>query len=108
MQTRETESLKIDPEVFQRFIQLVQGEIGANETDCNMWKGSRTSATYWQGRFWIYNRRLPAHKVSYEWFREHIPPGKRVVHTCKKISRGGCVNPHHLKLVDMKISTPKK
>jgi len=96
MQVRD--GITVGQDALKRFRRLVpNSEIGANATDCNLWRSSRDHGT-WYGRFDWNGKGESAHRISYRWFIGEIPPLKQVLHTCGNVSHGGCVNPHHLKL----------
>jgi len=66
-------------------------------TFCWLWTAGTTDG---YGRFWVDGEMVYAHRWSYEWFREPLPPwepgGMELHHIC---GRQTCVNPWHLELV---------
>ena len=71
-------------EFSQRF------DMGA-DTECWVWTGSLFESGY--GRFSRSNKKLRAHRVSYEIYKGAIPDGMHVLHEC---DNPPCVNPNHL------------
>jgi len=62
-------------------------------TRCWMWSSDKDRKGY--GRVYVENRRMPAHRVSWEIFCGAIPTGLSVLHKCDSPA---CVNPEHLYL----------
>jgi hypothetical protein len=70
-----------------------------NKTDtCWLWTGSNNGVGY--GEIRINNKKVYAHRWSYEHFKGKIPEGMHIDHLCRTPS---CVNPDHLEIV-----TPKE
>lgn len=66
---------------------------------CWNWYGSRNPKGY--GHIKVAGRPVKAYRVSYELFRDEIPPGLVIDHLCRNTS---CVNPEHLEVVDHKTN----
>lgn len=60
---------------------------------CWIWRGRKSSTGY--GRISFIDQSLEAHRVAYELFKEAIPEGKFVLHSC---DTPACVNPDHLRV----------
>lgn len=54
------------------------------------------------GRFRVADKKLRAHRVSYELYVDEIPNGLVLDHLCRKT---GCVNPNHLEVVTVRENT---
>jgi hypothetical protein len=67
------------------------------ENGCWVWKGTKNWYSY--GKFRHNNKMYRAHRFSYELFKDKIPHGKIVCHSCDYTS---CVNPDHLWIGTMK------
>jgi hypothetical protein len=66
-------------------------KVSKQDDGCWLWTASTTLSGY--GQFWIGDRRVDAHRASFELFNGEIPPGAFVLHSCDvKL----CVNPAHL------------
>jgi len=81
---------KHDP--AKRFASYV---VRGSRAECWCWLGTITPKGY--GLFWDGNRRVPAHRWSYEDANGPIPQGKQIDHLCRVRS---CVNPRHMEVVD--------
>lgn len=66
---------------------------------CWEWVGSKNSEGY--GNFSYKGKTVSAHRLSYEFIKGEIDPGKEIDHLCKNKS---CVNPEHLESVAHKIN----
>jgi hypothetical protein len=63
-------------------------------TPCWIWMAGRSTKGY--GKFWADGKMGPAHRWSYENFREVIPEGLEMDHLCRTRA---CCNPFHLEAV---------
>ncbi len=70
------------------------------ETGCWEWLGASTGRGGY-GIKVVENKRILAHRLSYEMFREKIPAGLTMDHLCRTHK---CVNPWHLEPVSQKIN----
>ena len=70
--------------------------------ECWLWTGYRNPRGY--GHFMIQKRPRQAHRVSYEHFRESIPPGMQIDHLCRVPQ---CVNPWHLEVVTPAVNAAR-
>lgn len=64
--------------------------------DCWIWTGAISSRGY--GTFWKDSKNKGAHVASYEFYKNTVPVGKVIRHTC---DTPHCVNPDHLLIGDM-------
>lgn len=64
--------------------------------DCWLWTGGDTGNGLYYGKFWDGNRKVLAHRYSYQINFGNIPAGLEVDHTCR-IPK--CVRPDHLRLL---------
>jgi len=69
---------------------------------CWIWIGALDAGGY--GAVTIDNRRLRAHRVSFEWEQGTIHDGLVVDHLCRNRA---CVNPTHMEVVTPKINTAR-
>jgi len=68
-----------------------------DKTDtCWLWIAGTTSG---YGHFWLSQRHVLAHRLSYEWLKGVIPTGLTLDHLCRTPL---CVNPEHLEAVTHK------
>lgn len=75
--------------VLDRFV----AKIRFDEDGCWHWTSAKTKKGY--ADFW-HNRRVAAHRLSYQWFVGPIPEGLVLDHLCRNRA---CVNPDHLEPV---------
>lgn len=78
---------------LERFNEKVQRGTG---NDCWEWTGGKKAAGY--GQFSVSNKKVIAHRYSYETFVEPIGEGMEIDHLCFNRS---CVNPEHLEMVTL-------
>lgn len=76
---------------LQRFIKYIDLDI---LTGCWIWTGSLN--TYDYGKFWLNNKTVQSHTVSYNYWKGKIPKGLQLDHLCRNRQ---CCNPNHLELV---------
>ena len=60
---------------------------------CWEWQAERKKDRFAYGMFWLNNKRVRAHRVSYEVHKGPIPEGISVLHKC---DNPPCINPDHL------------
>lgn len=70
------------------------------ENGCWLWQLKSLNRGY--GRIFFDNKKIPAHRWSYENFNGPIPEGMWILHKC---DMPNCVNPEHLELGDAQKNT---
>lgn len=60
---------------------------------CWEWQAERKKDQFDYGMFWLNNKRVRAHRISYEVHKGPIPEGIDVLHKC---DNPPCINPDHL------------
>ena len=68
-------------------------------SSCWNWMSAKNNRGY--GRFWLDNRFVLAHRLSYEWLVGEIRDGMELDHLCKNPT---CVNPKHLEPVVHRVN----
>ena len=81
--------MELNMKPIDRFLAKVRKTNSGN--DCWPWKASRTQQGY--GMFSYQGKSIPAHRFSYEHYKEKIPD-KNIVH--QVCQNNCCVNPEHL------------
>lgn len=80
----------------QSTIQRFMSKVNKNqENDCWIWTASGVQG---YGIFFMNNRKILAHRASYELFVAPIPEGMTIDHLCRNRI---CVNPAHLEAVTL-------
>lgn len=80
---------EINPKDIQRFMSKV-----IKTGNCWEWTASKVKNGY--GQFRLKDKKVMAHRFSYELFKGEIPEGLELDHLCRNRS---CVNPAHLEAV---------
>ena len=88
--------------IEQRFWEKVGDH--SDPTKCWLWTASTNGKGY--GRFTVGNKRVQAHRFSYEMYHHvTIPKGMTIDHVkMRGCSSTLCVNPRHLEVVTMKVN----
>ncbi len=80
---------------FDRFWQKVE----IVPSGCWEWKGSKINTNY--GMFWFENKRILAHRYTFQQVYGQIPEGLEIDHLCRNRA---CVNPLHLEAVNHQVN----
>jgi len=86
--------VELELEEHIRFLSKIDHQ---TNNGCWEWKGNKYPKGY--GQFWLNGTTKPAHRYSYELFKENIPDGLTIDHLCRNRV---CVNPEHLEAVTIK------
>jgi hypothetical protein len=83
----------LTPKLLDRFISKVEFVDGHW-----LWTGTHTKSKSGEyGQFSLHDRKVLAHRLSYELFVGPVPPGCMVLHACNVSC---CISPNHLRTVD--------
>lgn len=83
-----------------RLIEAIEIEDRGHTSPCWIWQRSKNPKGYGEQR--VKGKLRGAHRLSYEAFREPIPPGLTIDHLCRVRD---CVNPVHLEPVTFAENT---
>jgi len=79
------------PKKYKNHSERLLSKVEVDDNGCWLWTGSKNKKGY--GQVFYNSKLIKAHRFSYEVFKEPIPKGMHVCHSCDIPS---CINPDHL------------
>ena len=79
------------PKQYKNHSERLLSKVKVDDKGCWLWTGSKNSKGY--GQIFLNKKLIKAHRLSYEVFKEPIPDGFHVCHSC---DISNCINPDHL------------